>query len=345
MKKSKKIIVNIGLARCGTTAAATLFAQGLPGFSTPRGVKELKYFLKDHAGPTDYFDYFDFTEEDILFESSPPYMHNGLEKFSQVLDRIMEVRDLGVEITILVHVKNLIKRAFSHYWHDISSHHSIYGSVWAVREVDDPQRYNLLHTQAFAGALNKPKNKFLPRMAEMLSLAIAKLGEENVCILHTPSMDAGLDDLLDRLNVQHEGVRTPRISGARSPLYLNGGQSYSFADGDTVKEIEIPEGCCLLFARHHQERLDTKKYDIARIIEASDGWSRSFEKADLKPELSQKIRTYLDNQGSLMSSLPEGCFLGGCRDELLKDVVSFPETMNIKPLEPTAAAVQTLLAS
>jgi hypothetical protein len=345
MKKPKKIVVNLGVARCGTTATATLFSQGLSGFSTPRGVKELKYFLGDHSDPGNYFDHFDFSEDDILFESSPPYMGRGLEKFERVLDQITELRDLGIQVTVLVHVKNLMKRAFSHYWHGISSHHAIYGSAWRVREADDPRRFDSVYTQDFSKVLANPEKKFMPRLGKMLSLAIERLGEENVCILHTPSMDAGLDDFLNRLDYAHDGVKTPRIPGARSPLYLLGGQSYSLKNGNSSKEIEVPEGRCLLFARRYKECLDTSQYDMDRIIGASNKWSRSFEKSSLKPAVTKKVKTYLSKQGEQMSRLPEGCFLGGCRDALLEDMVKFPDRMDIKPLEPSAVEAEKLLES
>jgi len=117
----RKLVVNLGLARCGTTATEDYF-RTLPGFSTPLGAKKLKFFLSPRNS-SEYLGHFVPSADSILFESSPPYMHGGLDTFRNVIGRISALCDQGFDVHLLVNIRNLLKRAFSHYWHDINGHY------------------------------------------------------------------------------------------------------------------------------------------------------------------------------------------------------------------------------
>lgn len=343
--KPTRIIINTGLARCGTTATEMLF-RDLPCFSTPRGVKELKFFLRQDR-PEDYVRYFDTEHDNALFESSPPYMQNGVETFDQILARLSAFRDAGFDVNILVHARNLIKRAFSHYWHDINSHYAIYGKLWKVNSDSDPRRLKSLYRRSFESELSNPENdeKFLPPLGQMLLKACDILGPGKVRVIHTYALDDGVNRFVREFTANPDAapVATPRISGAASPVYLFGGTAGTrlfIANGEEGQiPVDIPGGVCLLFARRHQEVLRAVDHDLEQITSAAALWSRSVETS----ALSRRVQDYLDTQRELLLQVPKGCFLVDEPDAMIDALVQMPGAMHIRPLSPTPRAVQKLL--
>jgi hypothetical protein len=331
------LILNLGLARCGTTATAALFSQ-MPGMSTPEGIKELKFFLAA-ADPQSYRGLFTNPQGPVLFESSPPYMGGGTERFAQVMARAQAMTGQGFEVTVLIVMRNLINRAFSHYWHDIAVHYAAYGRYWSVKTAEDPRRFTRLYETDFLAELSQPKAdaKFQPKVAQMLDMAIATFGAERVRIGHTAGLDTALADLFSQLGLTHRFALTPtpRLRGSRAPLFLEAGSSGSEVTITTrngPREVTIPAGHGLLLRDHSVELLSDLHHDIARIAAASRRWTRRLE----THELPQRVLEYLHRQKRSIARLPKQCFLAGQRQAILQDIAALPARLEITEAEPQA---------
>ena len=340
----QKLIINLGLARCGTTATEDYFRQ-LSGFSTPTGIKELKFFLRDRS-PDSYQGHFDNSQGAILFESSPPYMHNGLEVFSKVIERINNLERHGFEVHLLINIRNLLKRAFSHYWHDINGHYSIFGKYWKISDPDDPSRLSNLYTRSFIEELSKEETaqKFLPEVSQMIDHAISVMGKDRVRLIFTSNLDRGIDAFLSEIAPERTFPKTETrpIPGTRAPVYLYGGErgaTFSAASHDGPEEVFVPAHCCVLFARRHEELLHGSKYDLARITAAANKWTK-FLKTDTLPD---NVTAYLADQRALMTTLPAECFLTDDKQTALDEVFEVPSTLSIKSTEPIASVVRELV--
>ena len=340
----RKLIVNLGLARCGTTATEDYF-RALPEFATPIGVKELKFFLRPKP-PAEYLKHFKYTDSSILFESSPPYMHGGLDRFRQVIERISVLREHNFDVHLLINIRNLIKRAFSHYWHDINGHYSILGRYWGVSKLDDPRRFASLYESSFAEELADAdsKSKFLPEIGQMLHLAVSVMGADRVRLVLTSKLDDGIDAFLKEVapGLDLAPTKTRRIPGTRAPVYLYGGESgatFSAALPDGTEDVHVPAHSCVLFARRHQELLLGTTYDLKRVTAAAAKWTTTLA-ADASPP---SVIDYLGEQSALLSSLPTECFLAGQRDEALEEIFAIPPVLSIQTQKPAANAVKQLI--
>lgn len=339
---NQRVIVNLGFARCGTTATDKFFRKHAD-VGTPKARKELKYFLGPFKGAADYTEQFSDPKE-LLFEASPPYVHGGLDRFEAVLRNIDQLRAEGVSVTLLFCLRNLLSRAFSHYWHDIGSQYARFGSGWAVRDVDHPQRYASVYTRSFLGELSNPKSadKFLPPVMSLIRRAIDQFGTENVRIGYTKDLNNVLSALLSEIGLQpEEPIKTARITGAAAPVYV-----YSPSASTTVVEtndgprlINLPEDHCLLFSRHSSEVLKAKDWPLARIVAASTTWTRVLPVDCIPDGIMDQIRRASDG----LENLPDECFLAESRDKLLKDLSNMPEQLKIKPLKPSAEVLQKIV--
>lgn len=329
------LILNIGLARCGTTATEDYF-RALSGFSTPVGVKELKFFLQP-ADPQSYRTLFTDPQGDMLFESSPPYMGGGPKRFSDVLARVQALTDHGFDVTILVLVRNFLARAFSHYWHDISSQYALYGRYWSVQTKDDPRRFARVYDRSFLAELSLPRSdaKFLPKVSQMVEAAIAVLGSHRVRIAHTHGLDAALADLFGQIGLAHRLplAPVPRLRGSRASMVLTRGLSGGPATIPTrtgPRQIIIHPGQAVLVQDKAVEILPADRFELEQIAKAAQCWTHSFDPADLPP----RVLDYLNRQRRAFARLPRECFLAGQRPEILQDIAALPERMEIAPPEP-----------
>lgn len=355
----RHLILNPGLARCGTTTTAYAFGA-LPGCSTPRGVKELKYLMG--TGPlADYPGKFTDPGAAVLFESSPPYMQNGAATLQQVLARLAELRAAGWKVSVLVLLRNLLRRAFSHYWHDIASHHALYGRQWAVSQPGDPRRFGQLFARSFPAVLADPREqpKFLPDVAGLIRLLIAALGETRVLIGHTAALGPALTDFLDRRAPglrPRGGMAVARLPPAQEAVYLPGGpagQQVMLETAEGPRPVAIPPGRLLLVSRRRTELLTPgmpggqggqrgqgtlTAEDLPRIAAAAAHWTRRQATAALPPA----VLDHLAAQTAAIAALPEACFLAGQRAALLEDLARLPAHLQIEPPLPEAEALTRL---
>lgn len=337
----RKVIVNLGLARCGTTASDKL-VRNCAEIASPKNVKELKFFF-DKKDTGKYFQNFDNSSAELFFESSPPYMHNGLDRFETVLHNILNIKDEHTDVVLLFNIRNLIKRAFSHYWHDINGQYAIHGRLWKVRQVDDPRRFSALYQKSFIDEVESADNdaKFLPAVGEMIQSAIAAVGAGNVKIAHTSNLDQSIGAFWKEVAGLSLG-QVPRVPGTRCPAYLYGGEAgktYTLKVSHGAEDIEIPAQTLLLFARRHAETLSGTDYDLERIFAASQKWSRDVDARDLPA----RILDYQKQQLDIISALPEECFLAGLKDEVVSDLRVVPEHLSISKAEPAISEVRKMV--
>jgi hypothetical protein len=335
-------IINVGMARSGTTATDAFF-RNRQEFAVPQARKELKFFMK-HEDPSlaDYMSHFN-SGPLRFFEASPPYMHGGMARFESCLKGASALVDQGARVTILFCVRSLLKRAFSHYWHDIGSHHAKFGSVWQINSTDHRDRFQKVFRDSFVQQINRSKAKLFPDLVGMIVRAIEVLGSENVRVLQMRGLDAGLRDLLEYSGlILREPITTKRITSAAIPQYFFGGRNGRDHEVNTdagVQQFHVPKNRCLLFARHHSEVLSSEDFNLGRIVDASNSWSRSFD-TDLLPD---KIFDYLEVQADGVESLPEEVFLAGCAKSLVNELKEIPERLAVSSRSVQLAELNRLL--
>jgi len=338
---NKKVIINLGLARCGTTAVDKLM-RGIPEISSPEGVKELKYFLRS-SNKDAYFKSFENASSSLFFESSPPYAHGGFEGFNTALERIMSIKSDDTDIIFLFNIRNLIKRAFSHYWHDINGHYSIYGRLWTVRTKDDPRRYDALYQKSFLAEMKQGGNdaKFLPEIGRMMQAAVQAVGAENVKIAHTANLNKSISALLHDVSDGSLGasLEVPRLPGTKAPAYLHGGEEGQFYSFKDENDLYVPAQTCLLFARRHAELLSGTDYDLNRIVDASLTWTTELETDALAP----RVFDYVQQQVEAIAKLPDECFLADLKSEIIADVGADPGHLKIATTEPNLGIAKSMI--
>lgn len=345
MNKPLKCVVNVGLARCGTTSTAKLFADKFDDFATPRVTKELKFFFGQE--PVDkYFDHFDIGTDQFSFESSPPYCHRGIEDFQRSMGRIMQLKtDLGLEVHILFNLRNLLQRAFSHYWHDIDAHHAAFGKLWAVKKADHPRRYESHYRTRFRQELRKNRlERFLPRVGEHITHAIAVMGAEHVHVAYTKALDAAMADFLARLDAPCAGTdfTVPRTSGAAEPVIFRTDNIGRLIDDDVpshLSDFRGPADSAFLITRRLAEIVDGSVHDIALLKSASKDWTRRIRTDKVLPLVAPQIEA----QVKLIEAVPDHCFLSDCKADLLHDLTTNREVLKVKPRQVRADDLERMM--
>ena len=335
-------IVNVGLARCGTTAAAK-FMTDHPAFETPAEKKELKYFFDDPVSVEDYVARFTGPGP-RFFEASPPYARLG-EKFPECLARIATLREAGHRVVILFCLRNLVKRAFSLYWHDIGSHHARYGASWNCRRDGDPKRFATLYTRSFAQEMKAPamRDKFLPDVGTLIAQAVEVFGQDAVRIAYMKRLDPSLAELMEMVGLPPAPpVESKRIASSAAPLYLSGGETGATREvltSEGAREVTVPAGTCLLISRRHAEVLRADRFDIAAIAAAADSWSYRVT----RDALPGRLVSYAKRQTSVLKALPPEMVLAGAKKEMMADLRPMPDTLDIAPIRPPWPLVRSLL--
>lgn len=331
-------ILNVGFARSGTTAAAT-FMRNHPAISVPAKRKELKYFLKEDVSAEDYVAQFKMARP-VLFEASPPYTHRGVDDFRTYMTRAAQMVDAGHRVIVLFGMRNFVKRAFSHYWHDISSHYAIYGARWSCRSLDDPARYRSLYRKSFAQQVTEDGaiDKFLPQSFAMINIALDIFGPDNVRIYHMKHLDASLHEICDLAGLDPvSGTRTFKIKSAAAPRYLRWEDKIP-AKLTAALDHRLANGC-LLLSRWHSEILDGQRYDLDHIVEASHSWTYTLEGA----ELPAKVVAHTRDQTEKIATLPDRLFLQAAKSGLVQELQQIPEHLEMGRMSLTPADMDALL--
>lgn len=340
-----KFLINPGFARCGTTALHGYFANQKI-LSTPAQKKEIKAFLSP-INIDSYLSHFNCLENNVYFESSPPYTCAGMDSFTSVLDNIQNtlLNNSNNEVFFIFNVRNPISRAFSHYWHEIDAHHSVFGKTWRIRTYDHQDRLAYPYERSFFDAIKNNNNNFLPPFGRMIKYAIECFGQDNIFIIHNSAIENGLRELVSRLSFLNRISKSkmPVTRGAYAPYYLYAGDQpaqYLIQTNKKCEFIEIPRNCALLISNRHTELLHNAQFDISRIVAASSIWSRSAD----SNAVYRMIKDYITEQVALLTNIPQKCFLGLEKDMILEEISSVPPDLQIKPATPSLKAIKDALA-
>lgn len=332
------LILNVGLAKSGTTAANS-FMKKHPDISIPLGRKELKYFMRKDGGIEDYISHFT-NDGPVLFESSPPYTSRGVRSFRTYMSRVSSFAQSGHRVIVLFCIRDFVKRAFSHYWHEISVHHAIYGSQWSCRSTEDSDRYESLYEESFSQQISPGKGigRYLPQCASMIRIALENFGSENVRICPMNDLDSSLHELCEIVGLPpRPEIRSSRIMSASSPLYLRKEDPLweNIPDFDSSRLGDN----CLLLSRQHKEILDSQSFDLDRIISAAQHWTYAVDRSDL-PEM---VVSHTLDQADQMAALPQELFLQSSQESLVEELRNIPERLEIRQIRPSWAEIDAFL--
>lgn len=307
---SRKYIINIGFARSGTTSLHHYFRNST--VAVPKKEKEIKAFFND-VTPEEYIHYFDKDNENnnIFFESSPQYSHVPVADYCRVINRIKKV--LGKDnVHIVINVRDPVPRAFSNYWHNIGSHHSVFGKLWSVRDREDPKRFSMCYDLSFYDAIfnKKIRDNLFPDYAKIINYAISAFGEHAVSVLPIEKLEEGVKELFNKLDLPFLGKGKIHVNKSFRPTYYmskRGGAVYSIptVTGDYL--VKVPEGALLLISEKACELLSEKEYDVLKIANAANHWSTSVSSCHVRNILPD----YFSNQEEELEKIPDSCFLSG----------------------------------
>lgn len=331
MSDKKTFLINPGGARCGTTATYLSF-KNHPVVNVPSREKEIKAFFDPDANLDKYLDKFSGGGS-IYFESSPPYMGRGLTAFSNVLDKAIEV--LGRNIYFLFNLRSLASRSFSHYWHEINKHHSLYGKYWKVKSSEDPERYRYNYKLGFFDAILSEPNKFLPDYMGMILLTGEKVGWENVGVMIQDDIEFGFNMLCDdilKIDVW-DGIFV-RNKGVRAPIFYNSGD---VVFNDSERLGMVPEGKLLRIGHDSVELLSSDAYNINDIYEASQSWTRFVERSTVV----EHMKEYLHGQAEKALLVPKDSILSNTHS--LAEYLSLTADLSVQPQEFSSEKVRPLL--
>jgi hypothetical protein len=251
---------------------------------------------------------------------------------------------LGCDVIILFCIRNLVSRAFSHYWHDIESHYSKFGRLWSVREGNDGRRLADLYQKPFPQALRGDPDKFLPSVGQMVFAAVEAFGRDNVRIAYTSQLSACVSDLMDQVGIRAgECIEVPKLTGMRAPLYLELDdpqiRSLLVKFGND-KGIYIKDGACLLIRKRDAELLDGHRFNFQLLKASSERWTYTFETSNLK----KVVTHYLSEQFSCFESMNDEIFLNNSKSDVLQDLMNTPEILSVSRVMVDLDHVESALA-
>lgn len=181
-------IVCLGYAKCGTTLLDATFRKS-SRVVTPLDKKEIKYFLSpQYPGDGSYDQYLaqffvdgkvpDNTE--ATFEASPPYCHQDLDGFREVLARI---RSTLPKFHAVLCFRHPVARAYSHYIHNLHNFAMHGDGVYGAR--------NMLPSKVFRRSFRQMLEGDAPRImthyVDYLAAAYEVLGRNRVTLFFLES--------------------------------------------------------------------------------------------------------------------------------------------------------------
>jgi len=299
---SKKIIVNVGCARSGTTAMEAYYEKS-SCIETPFGKKEIQAFSGKEINFKQYLTYFSDKDADVYFESSPPYVHAGIDKFKKVVSNLKRLKE-DADIEVVFNLRSLVKRAFSHYWHDISKHHALFGADWSVRSKNSSDRFKSLYTDNFFEALAKDYNKFLPDIMGMICVAGNQLGWANISVILQKELNDGVQRLSEKIGIRSGLQNVPRTIGCKAPVFLSGGK-YKVSGHNDEKIIDLESGSIAIIGYDGIEVISDNQFDVNQLIFASRQWSTDVTYSTM----SSIFDRYFSEQKRQLKNIPQNVFL------------------------------------
>src|SRR5258708_40284169 len=116
--KDLTLLAGVGYEKCGTTTLARNLGR-VAGFCVPRK-KELSFFNKRYSDSLGvYLRYFPVnSHSEFLVDVSPTYIRSQ--------EALQRLKRMNINKKIVVCMRDPIQRAYSHYVHNIFSHHAHY---------------------------------------------------------------------------------------------------------------------------------------------------------------------------------------------------------------------------
>lgn len=312
-----KFFINIGFARSGTTTLHHYFKN--TSATVPKYEKEIKAFYED-INKEAYLKNFDKEDssDSIFFESSPQYAHLATPEYKKVIDRIALA--LGKDdVNIVINLREPISRAFSNYWHNIGSHHSVFGRFWSVKNTDDAKRFRSCYDFSFYDAISRKKmrDNFFPDYADIIKYAINIFGKNKVHVISINGLDSGVKCLFEKMNIEFNGKKDIHVNKSFRPRYYisrPGGGVYSIVTTAGDYLVRVPEGGMLILSDKFCEVIRQDRYDLNEIFCASSHWTDSINTTHVRKIMGD----YFKRQVQLFKDIPDSCFLNGCADDFLE---------------------------
>ncbi|WP_100658135.1 phytanoyl-CoA dioxygenase family protein [Alteromonas flava] len=163
-----KYLFGIGVEKCGTSSMFKLLDND-PQFNTTTK-KETFFFSKNYTTENDAF--FGLFKQDprqfsgYSVDITPSYFRNP-----SALKRIKELKG---EKKILIMLRDPIKRAYSHYTHDVVHHFST---------GQKSQNFSADISASFEDVVWQRQNYYLPKYAELVANAFELFGRDNVHVM------------------------------------------------------------------------------------------------------------------------------------------------------------------
>ena len=305
---SKKFVINLGFARSGTTTLHQHFSEN-PLCSVPKEEKEIKSFLNDLVTKDEYLDNFCHEQAKVIFESSPPYSHAGIDSFRRTLRNVKRVL-LTEDVHLVFNIREPISRALSHYWYDIGKHHSVFGKRWRVNSRKDRERFAEVFDLSFFDCLKYKnyKNSLFPKYYQIIKEAIEQFGEERVNIIHLDEIDNATKILFEKLDIKSQIVTNLKTNSYVKPVYYrsNANSIFEIRTIDHTYLVKVPSNHILFLSENGAELINGEEYDIGEVSLASLNWSHSIDARIVR----KRLEKYFQNQVYKISEIPDACFIG-----------------------------------
>lgn len=310
--------INAGLTRSATSKLHTLISNsGVIG--VPSEKKELNFFLKKSSGvsPSVYLSNFDSGFSDF-FESSPAYCHVGIERYVEILKSINST--LGDEVCYVFLLRNLLDRAFSHYWYMISHHHAMYGAVWKIKKKDHPDRYKKIFNDSFYQFIEKNAPDFLfPEIDKIIAETIDLVGKNNVIVSMSDDVGDVAREIFARVMPKDESFYCSyffksqsyvkdKVNVSTVPLIKMNKLNQSVEVNIESKCCELQPGDMLISDARGCDILKAEIWGedkLEEILLSKDAWTQEM---DVKKIPSWVLDRILEIRNGL-HEIPESCFV------------------------------------
>ncbi|WP_223669275.1 hypothetical protein [Kangiella shandongensis] len=314
----KKFAINLGFARSGTTTLHRHFTNN-DMCCVPEEEKEIKAFMDDSITLDKYLSKFNHDGKRVIFESSPPYCHTGIQGYTKVLQNIKSI--LGEQDLILIfNIREPIERAFSHYWYNIGKHHSIFGKRWNVKSYDHERRFKDVFDSSFYDCLKiqKQREGLFPPYHLIIRYAVELLGVDRVKIIHVNELNQAVPEIFKELGVPYDGDPALKVNQYVQPSYYHSKNNNIF-EVTTINNkylIKIPSNKLLILSGVGAELLDGEQYDLWKIAGAANHWTRTLDSRLVQKRLIKYYKKLYEG----FSKIEDSCFVGDSKALFLESL-------------------------
>jgi len=270
-------LIGLGFEKCGTTALDSFLGQS-PSFACPKPKETLFFNANFDKGLAYYKELYKVDDRTrVIVDITPSYIRNP-----EALQRIVNFPTHKKYVVMLRHP---VTRAFSHYLHDITHHHSIYCHT----RYEGQEPFSYPYSKSFFDEYNEKYEYHFTRYLKYLMRVIELFSHKNVLFTLLEEDFKDWPRLIDifhhHLGVNFDAPNSLDMSksniGGSLPTYFypNKNESLSLPDG---KVLELEPGV-LYVVRGNDVRswrnLPPKHSQAA--IEASKNWTSQLSSASV----------------------------------------------------------------